>query len=79
MFSESIVNIVEIIQFFPKDKTCLGFSRVKNTSETFWLLRGRFKICLIVPHAFLHHFDCFRTVFDNTVFFASRNSLLKID
>ena len=29
MFSESIVTIVETIQFFPKVKTCLGFSRVK--------------------------------------------------
>ena len=28
MFSESIVTIVDTIQFFPKAKTCLGFSRV---------------------------------------------------
>ena len=30
MFSESIVTIVETIQCFPKDKTCIGFSRVKT-------------------------------------------------
>ena len=30
MFSESIVTIVETIQFFPKVKTCLGFSRVNS-------------------------------------------------
>ena len=30
MFSKSIVTIIETIQFFPKDKTCIGFSRVKS-------------------------------------------------
>ena len=28
VFSKSIVTIIDTIQFFPKDKTCLGFSRV---------------------------------------------------
>ena len=34
MFSESIVTIVETIQFFPKDKTCLGFSRAENLEKS---------------------------------------------
>ena len=29
VFSKSIVTIIDTIQFFPKDKTYLGFSRVK--------------------------------------------------
>ena len=34
MFSESIVTIVDTIQFFPKHRTCLGFSRVKYNALT---------------------------------------------
>ena len=30
VFSKSIVTIIDTIQFFPKDKTCLGFSRVNG-------------------------------------------------
>ena len=40
MFSESIVTIVETIQFFPKDKTCLGFSRVRVVLRLVWPFDG---------------------------------------
>ena len=36
---------------------------IKNTSEILWLLRVRFKMCLIVPHVFFTSFLYFSNCF----------------